>query len=178
MNFYLSCIFKQLRYAQSIIRPKQRYNLGHVTSLDIFTTRFLCFLPVLIITLLLLSCANVTMICDQCWFVISRDLILIIGLSPSPVSAPSLTSVTCLHSPDCVHYSSPALQPDNNRLCELWAAAAPWSDVITASPRLQIKTVERVTQHTISLALSVFTTCCHSHVYDMTRSSLMLAPGW
>ena len=40
----------------------------------------------------LLSCAaNVTMmICDHCWFVISRDLILIIGLlSPSaPVSAP------------------------------------------------------------------------------------------
>ena len=38
------------------------------------------------------SCANVTMICDQCWFVISRDLILIIGLSPSPVSAPWLPS--------------------------------------------------------------------------------------
>ena len=48
---------------------------------------------------------------DHCWFVISRDLILIIGLGPSsPQSLPPLTSVTCLHSPDCVHYSSPALQ--------------------------------------------------------------------
>ena len=52
MNFYLSCIFKQLRYAQSIIRPKQRYNLGRVTSLKIFSGGFLCSLPVLIIALL------------------------------------------------------------------------------------------------------------------------------
>ena len=122
------------------------------------------------------SCANVTMICDQCWFVISRDLILIIGLSPSPVSAPSdFRHLSPLSRLRALQFSS---SPDNCRLCELWAAAVPWSDVITASPRLQIKTVERVTQHTISLALSVFTMCCPSNVYDMTGSSLMLAPRW
>ena len=119
-------------------------------------------------------CANATMICDHCWFVISRDLILIIGLSPSPVSAPWLPSPVSTLLTACIT----VLQPES--LCELWAAAVPWSDVITASPRLQIKTVERVTTHNLrlSLALSVFTTCCHSHVYDMTWSSLMLAPRW